>query len=98
MAATHDEHFLRVATFLDRYYSKEASDVVAAGDAMEGMMGTKNERIELKASFRHVLEGAYAAGVLCSLVRDSANRHVVDDREARGFLWKVYNRTALDYA
>lgn len=87
-----------VGDFLRHYYASEPHDHVATTNALTSLLHAGDERWRLKIAFEHVLAVDYPAQALRDLVRDQANRPVENDREARGFLWKVYNLNVLDCA
>lgn len=94
---SHDALVL-VGDFLRRYYASEPHDHVATTNALTSLLHAGDERWTLKIAFEHVLAADYPAQALRDLVKDHASRPVEDDREARGFLWKVYNLNVFDCA
>lgn len=89
---------VRVARYLRQHYAEEESEPRAAIHALRAVGDRWRERYGASLAFRALLTAQWSEGLLTELVRLNAGRQVEDDVEARAFLERVFQDSALNLA
>ena len=93
-----DENLKIISDFLVIFYYEEPSDDVAATNALYyyGVDSRDEERTKVANTFKSILKSTYPDGTFLDIVRKCANRHAQDEKQAIGFIKKVYLDNAFD--
>jgi hypothetical protein len=96
VAAPEDESVELVKTFFIRYFHDEPIDDEAVLAALRTLRHRGEERYELSQAFEDLLASDVEPGFWTSFVRRYANRVAASDEQARDFVERIRNETALD--
>jgi hypothetical protein len=96
MAAPDPDAVRALEGFFVRYFHDEPIDDEAILTALKTLQDRRRERYELSQAFTDVLEADVEPGFMTELVRRYANRAATSDEQARDFVERMRESTALD--
>jgi hypothetical protein len=86
----------RLETFFVSFFHDEPIDDAAILDALRTLDGRRQDRYEYSQAFEDLLDADVEPGYLTAFVRRYANRAATSDEQARDFLIRMRDSTALD--
>lgn len=94
----NSNHLEIVGDFLIRFYHEEPNDIQASTKAVTALTGLFDDEWKVATALKNLLEMDLPPGTLRDLVRFKANRHALDDDDARQFLERVYQNNDFENA
>ena len=86
----------RLETFFVSFFHDEPDDDAAILDALRTLDGRRRDRYEYSQAFEDLLDADLEPGALTDFVRRYANRNATGDEQARDFVVRMRDATALD--
>lgn len=96
MTAPRHESFERVKEFFILHFHEEPDDDKSIVSALLALQDRNRQRYELSQAFDDMLAADVEPGYWTAFVRRYANRAATSDEEARDFVERIRERTALD--